>query len=195
METRTDKCPNCDADNPENFKFCGTCGASLTAKCSKCGGENPLIYRYCGTCGIPLWSPKQLTNPKELVAPPSGISPIPNKRTGGCGCQVGGCVLVAVLMAFLISVSWFLIQPGVFTIQPIGALPEGVTFIYHSRSPDMPLFSSPDGLCLKIQRSVTLLCRAAAISATSKLTDRMMIKLPYIKWAYLQSTGGLEFDR
>ena len=100
-----------------------------------------------------------------------------------------------ILVSICTAIAWFIIQPGVFTIQPIGALPDGVTFIYHSRNPEMPFFSSPDGLCLQTQGSVTLLCRAAAISATSKLGDRIIIKLPYIRWAYLQSTGGREFER
>lgn len=115
-------------------------------------------------------------------------TPLPNRRNRGC----------LVLSAFLIlalGVAWFLLRPGVFTVQPIGALPDGVTFIYHSRNPDMPFFSSPDGLCLEMQGSVSLLCRGTALSASSELTDRMLIKLPYIRWAYLRSTGGREFDR
>jgi hypothetical protein len=104
---------------------------------------------------------------------------------------------IYILIAFIaiIIISWFLVRPGVFTIQPIGALPEGVTLIYHSRNPKMAFFSSPDGLCLKIQGSVTLLCRMSALSAVTELTDRVIMKLPYINWAYLKSTGGLEFDR
>jgi hypothetical protein len=108
----------------------------------------------------------------------------------GCGCL---SVLAVALLA--IVAAWFLVRPGVFTVQPIGAIPEGVTFIYHSRSPEMPFFSSPDGLCLEIQGSVSLLCRGAALAGASDLTDRIIIKLPYSHWAYLLSTGGLEFDR
>ena len=103
-------------------------------------------------------------------------------------------ILVAVLAAILIAL-WLLVRPGVFTIQPIGALPEGVTVIYHSRNPDMPFFSSPDGLCLRNQGSVNLLCRAAGIGAMEELEDRILLRLPYSRWAYLRSTGGREFDR
>lgn len=94
-----------------------------------------------------------------------------------------------------ISLFWFVVRPGVFTIQPIGALPEGVTLIYHSRNPEMPVFSSPDGLCLQIQGSVNLICRAATLSAVEELTDRIIIRLPYSHWAYLRSTDGQEFTR
>jgi len=105
-----------------------------------------------------------------------------------------GCLSTVILLGVVLAL-WVLIRPGVFTVQPIGALPEGVTFIYHSRNPEMPFFSSPDGLCLKIQGSVNLLCRAAGIGAINELSDRILLKLPYSRWAYLRSTGGREFDR
>jgi len=98
------------------------------------------------------------------------------------------------VIVLLILVFW-IARPGVFTIQPIGALPEGITFIYHSRNPEMPFFSSPDGLCLMMQGSVTLLCRGVALSSVEELSDRIILRLPYNHWAYMQSTGGLEFDR
>jgi hypothetical protein len=99
-----------------------------------------------------------------------------------------GLLLLALLL-------WIAVRPGVFTVQPIGALPEGMTIVYRSRGPEMPFFSSPDGLCLQIQGSVNLLCRAAAISVLEELSDRILFRLPYSRWAYLQSTGGQEFDR
>jgi hypothetical protein len=105
-----------------------------------------------------------------------------------------GCVFFIVIIALLI-IAWVIIRPGVFSVQPIGGLPDGVTFIYYSRSSEMPFFSSPDGLCLQMQGNVNLLCRGVALASASNLTDRMIIKLPYIRWAYLQSTGGQEFDR
>lgn len=94
----------------------------------------------------------------------------------------------------IIVLAWMLIRPGVFTIQPIGAIPDGVTIVYHSRSSEMPFFSSPDGLCLELNGGVSLLCRIAALNASTDLTDRIIFRLPYSRWAYLQSTGGLEFD-
>jgi len=103
-------------------------------------------------------------------------------------------IYIAIAVIVVIALAWILIRPGVFTIQPIGAIPEGVTIIYHSRSSEMPFFSSPDALCLQTQGSVSLLCRMAALSASTDLTDRIILRLPYSRWAYLQSTGGLEFD-
>jgi hypothetical protein len=102
--------------------------------------------------------------------------------------------ILALSVVILFGLLWIIVRPGIFTIQPIGAIPEGVTFIYHSRNPDMPFFASPDGLCLKIQGSVTLLCRIAGLSVVEELSNRIIIKLPYSHWAYMRSTGGVEFE-
>jgi len=104
-------------------------------------------------------------------------------------------IYIAIAIIAVIVLAWILIRPGVFTIQPIGAIPEGVTIIYHSRNPEIPFFSSPDGLCLQMEGGVSLLCRMAALSASADLTDRIILRLPYSHWAYLQSTGGLEFEK
>ena len=106
-----------------------------------------------------------------------------------------GCLTTFVVALIIMVVVGFLVRPGVFTVQPIGSIPDGVTLIYHSRGPDMPFFASPDGLCLEMQGSVSLLCRGAALASATELVDRAIIRLPYIHSAYLLSTGGLEFDR
>jgi hypothetical protein len=46
-----------------------------------------------------------------------------------------------------------------------------------------------------MQGDVDILCRTAALEASSDLAERMFIRLPYIHWAYLRSTGGIEFDQ
>lgn len=94
----------------------------------------------------------------------------------------------------ILALGWILVRPGVFTVQPIGALPEGVTIIYHSRNSKMPFFSSPDGMCLDMIGKVSLLCRATALSEATAITERIILKLPYSHFAYLQSTHGAEFE-
>lgn len=128
----------------------------------------------------------------QQVAPESEMpsSARAERRKKGCSCWVALVLIVIAVAAVLL-----LVRPGVFTIQPIGALPDGVTFIYHSRNPGMAFFSSPDAMCLDIQGSVSLLCRGTALAAASELTDRIIVKLPYIHSAYLLSTGGREFER
>lgn len=104
-------------------------------------------------------------------------------------------LITGLLITITAGSAFWLIRPGVFTIQPLGAFPEGGTVIYHSRGPNMPLFASADGLCLKMQGSVSLLCRMVGMSAVAPLTERIMIRLPYSHTAYLLSTDGQTFDR
>ncbi len=100
-----------------------------------------------------------------------------------------GVLIVLVIVVFI------LIRPGVFTIQPIGAIPEGATIIYHSRSSELSSFSSPDSMCLELQGGVSLLCRGIALGAATDLLERKITQLPSSEWAYLQSTGGRAFDQ
>lgn len=81
---------------------------------------------------------------------------------------------------------------GFYTVQPIGALPGGVTLIVWRASGE-PLFNSPDAVCLKLQEGVSLLCRGLAMAQAP--VDRIILRLPYMDWAYLMSTGGQVFDR
>jgi len=49
-------CPNCEFANPDTNRFCGNCGAIISATCSACGARNSLSYQYCGSCGANLGS-------------------------------------------------------------------------------------------------------------------------------------------
>ena len=51
------KCPRCQHENPPAQKFCGECGAGLTAACRACGASNPPEQRFCGECGASLDAP------------------------------------------------------------------------------------------------------------------------------------------
>jgi hypothetical protein len=97
-------------------------------------------------------------------------------------------LVLAVIVGLAIVVS----QMGFYTVQPIGALPQGVTLVVWRASGE-PFFNSPDAVCLKVQGSVSLLCRGLAMAKTP--VDRIILRLPYIEWAYLMSTGGYTFDR
>jgi hypothetical protein len=103
-----------------------------------------------------------------------------------------GLFLLIIIIFVLV---WIFVRPGVYTIQPIGMLPDGVTVIYYGRGAEMPFFSSPDGLCLQELGEVSLLCRMSAMAGSTELTERIILRLPYSHWAYLQSTGGLEFEK
>jgi class 3 adenylate cyclase len=48
------KCPRCQHENPAGQKFCGGCGARLTAVCPSCGASNGPGQKFCGECGASL---------------------------------------------------------------------------------------------------------------------------------------------
>jgi eukaryotic-like serine/threonine-protein kinase len=64
------KCPHCQAENPENVKFCGECGKSLSIDltCPQCGHKNPRGVKFCHECGRTL---------TELPAPAPTKAPSP----------------------------------------------------------------------------------------------------------------------
>lgn len=94
-----------------------------------------------------------------------------------------------IVSAFAVA---FYIFCGFYTVQPIGALPEGGTAIVW-RATGEPFFNSPDAVCLERMGGVSLLCRGMAMAQAP--TDRIILRLPYQGWAYSASTGGQSFDR
>src|SRR4051812_21576936 len=44
-------CPNCGTANPDNAKFCMSCGTGFSATCPSCGAENPPGAKFCIECG------------------------------------------------------------------------------------------------------------------------------------------------
>ena len=81
---------------------------------------------------------------------------------------------------------------GFYSVQPIGAIPDGVTAIVWRDSGE-PFFNSPDALCLERIGGVSLMCRGMAIAEGP--VDRIILRLPYLEFAYSISTGGKEFGR
>jgi hypothetical protein len=94
--------------------------------------------------------------------------------------------MVAVAVLFVAS------QLELYAVQPIGALPQGITLIVWRHGQE-PFFNSPDAMSLKATGGVSLLSRGLALGAAP--VDRVILRLPYIEAAYLLSTGGKQFDR
>src|SRR5687768_1618567 len=103
----------------------------------------------------------------------------------------GSRALLAVAAAAATSILFYVLC-GFYTIQPIGAVPTGATAIVWRASGE-PFFNSADGLCLERMGGVSLLCRGMAMAQAP--TDRIIVRLPYQRWAYLASTDGQEFGR
>lgn len=95
-----------------------------------------------------------------------------------------GKILLLILIILLVIIYT---RIGLYTIQPMGVVPGGVTLVVW-RDPGKPFFDSPDASCIRTDGSVTLLCWGTAISAA--LNGSPILNLPFWNWAYLQSTGG-----
>jgi hypothetical protein len=100
-------------------------------------------------------------------------------------------VSLSLLAVALASGIFFCAFCGFYTIQPIGALPEGRTIVVW-RAAGEPFFNSPDAQCLEKMGGVSLMCRAFAVGAAP--VDRVIVRLPYSRQAYLISTDGREFS-
>lgn len=79
---------------------------------------------------------------------------------------------------------------GLYSVQPIGALPEGATVVVWRKSGE-PFFNSPDALCVERMGGVSLLCRGLAMGQGP--TDRIIVRLPFQEWAYSASVDGRSF--
>jgi hypothetical protein len=82
---------------------------------------------------------------------------------------------------------------SIFVVQPIGAIPEGVTAII-SRPDGFNFIDSPDAVCERRTGSVTLLCRGI-IGGQVARQQQILLRLPYSSTLYNWSTGGKTYDR
>jgi len=101
-----------------------------------------------------------------------------------------GCVILLILV-FIIG--YFLI--GFYSIQPIGAIPDGVTLVIFRAGTQLQFFDSADAMCERTMGGVSLLCRGMAISAIVENDVPILVRLPYIHQFYLFSTGGFEYNQ
>ncbi len=60
------KCPACEIELPDGFKFCKECGTRLEFTCHGCGRNIPPDSKFCPECGWSLGPPKEATLPKDL---------------------------------------------------------------------------------------------------------------------------------
>jgi hypothetical protein len=99
-----------------------------------------------------------------------------------------GILVLLLLVAVLVVVYT---QVGLYSIQPMGVMPEGVTLLVR-RVAGESFFNSPDAVCLRTEGDVSLLCRSRVLAETPD--DRVILKFPFWQWAYQMSTGGKSFD-
>jgi eukaryotic-like serine/threonine-protein kinase len=74
------KCAKCQAELPDNAKFCGVCGRSLKAErvCPRCNQANPQDFQFCLHCGNSLIEPAP-----EEPAPARPSTPQPTSFANG----------------------------------------------------------------------------------------------------------------
>ena len=70
----------------------------------------------------------------------------------------------------------------VVVIQPIGALPDGVTAVV-AGLPGARLIDSPDSMCLRSTGEVTLICRGVMAGGIAGETA-ILLRLPYSRFLY-----------
>ncbi len=97
-------------------------------------------------------------------------------------------------LLLMILGGWIVLSPGVFTIPPTEGWLDGVTIIYVDKPSNVPFFSSPDFFCLEQTGGVSYSCRHQVIQGSSDLIRRELVRIPYVQWAYVQSTGGTLFE-
>jgi class 3 adenylate cyclase/predicted ATPase len=93
------QCPQCDAQNREERRFCAECGSSLAVTCPDCSFANDPGEKFCGGCGAPLSSVPQ---PREQrFASPQSYTPkhLAEKILKSRGVIEGECKQVTVLFA------------------------------------------------------------------------------------------------
>ena len=93
------------------------------------------------------------------------------------------CLLVACVLIYATL--------GVFVVQPIGAVPDGVTMIV-TRLNTMQFVDSADAWCARNMGGVNLLCRAMVLGKVAQ-ESTILLRLPYSESAYLLSTGGVVY--
>ena len=100
--------------------------------------------------------------------------------------------LLAIGLLVLIAIAIYT-QITLFVVPPIGAVPEGRTVIM-LRLNKTNFIDSPDAMCDRMQGGVSLLCRGMVMAAVLEKT-KIIARLPYSDWLYLQSTDGKRFSR
>lgn len=98
---------------------------------------------------------------------------------------------LAILVVITIVTSQFL---TVFVVPPIGALPEGRTIVI-PRTNQMRFIESADGMCLRAQGGVSILCRGLMLARLNLAETPILARFPYSESLHLITTGGQKFDR
>ncbi len=119
----------------------------------------------------------------KTIIPPKRINPTSPKKNRTLG-------VFLFILIFIVLV--YALRPGVYTIQPVDAVQEGMTIIYIFRGADKPFYTSLHPECFYSPTSVSLICNAMLKSELESLSGRIILRLPYNHSAYLKGSDGIE---
>ena len=159
---------------------CTSCGQRMSATEDLFGRD-----AVCPSCSRSLVIPFPQAR-AEPATTPKPVATTPQKKRS----SAAALLLIAILFGA------FYFCCGIFVIQPIGAIPDGVTIVYWRADLRLPFISSADGLLETSGAGVSLLGRGIFLAGIAdKIKDRKIVNLPYSNTLYLWSTGGKEYDR
>lgn len=99
--------------------------------------------------------------------------------------------LIALVLITLVGYT----QLTIFVVQPIGAIPDGLTILVWRRE-KTKFIDSVDAVCAREMGGVSLLCRVGVLAGIAgKEADGILLRMPYSKTLYLLSTGGLRYGK
>jgi hypothetical protein len=102
-------------------------------------------------------------------------------------------IVFAVVLSIIIG---FRVFCGVFVIQPIGAIPEGVTLVYWRNGLNLPFIASVDGIMDESGAGISLFGRGMLLGKLSEpLKEREIFRFGYSETIYLWSTNGKTYEK
>ncbi|MBE0686653.1 MAG: hypothetical protein IH585_11710 [Anaerolineaceae bacterium] len=101
-------------------------------------------------------------------------------------------ILYFVLFILVLIAIGFLLRPGIYSIQPTNAVPDGMTIVYVLRDAEVPFYTSLHPECAYNSTNVSLMCTATLRTAFKNLSGRILLRLPYNHTTYLKGSGGIE---
>ncbi|MBL0739948.1 hypothetical protein [Chryseolinea lacunae] len=101
-------------------------------------------------------------------------------------------MVFAALVLFYFCCGIFLVKPTRATTTQVAH--PGATILYFRAGLAMPFITSTDGMISDSDRTVNTFTRAAMdTTVNAVLESKVILELPYSKWLYLRSTGGVDY--